>query len=212
MKFRNIEKTYDVYVNEQNIVSDYDGDQTYIIDYTKYMADLNNDSYILDIGCRDGRWINRLEKKYHNIYGIDIGDASYKNSIKKYGEEWTKNHIFKGDIQENILIKQLSDMKFDFINFSHTIEHLNNPDQALKNIRNLMKDESKILIIIPADLIKFKTLELAMKNQPYHEIFWESTEDVKDYLKNNGFEIIKCEEFFNIGLSGEWRILCKKNI
>ena len=92
MKLRGDNKNYNEYISEQNIVSAYNGDQTQHIDYNKYLQGLHTDSYILDIGCRDGKWLQRLYiQNYKNVFGVDIGSSSYNKAIKKViGQH--KNH------------------------------------------------------------------------------------------------------------------------
>ena len=35
-----------------------------------------------------------------------------------------------------------------------------------------MTNKTEMLIIIPADLPRFKTIKKCIEGQPYHEIFW----------------------------------------
>ena len=69
--------SYDFYTNQQNIVANCDIDQTIKIDYSNYFTP--NTQYILDIGCRDGKFIKRYSNKY-TVYGIDIGDNGLKSN------------------------------------------------------------------------------------------------------------------------------------
>ena len=197
---------YKKYIDEQNVVADYNGDQTQKINYeSKYFkVDMKK---ILDIGCRDGKFIKRYSDKY-DIYGIDIGDNARIRAEKLFGKEFSDNFIKIFDVQ-NEGLKDLFDFKFDFINFSHVIEHLLNPSRALSNIKNIMHENSEMLVIIPADLPRFKTIQRCIKGQPFHEIFWENKNDVINFFIKNNFNIISLEEV-NLGkIDGEWRILVK---
>ena len=197
---------YKKYIDEQNVVADYNGDQTQKINYeSKYFkVDMKK---ILDIGCRDGKFIKRYSDKY-DIYGIDIGENARIRAEKLFGKEFSDNFIKIYDVQ-NKGLKDLFDFKFDFINFSHVIEHLLNPSGALSNIKNIMHENGEMLVIIPADLPRFKTIQRCIKGQPFHEIFWENKNDVINFFVKNNFTIISLEEV-NLGkIDGEWRVLVK---
>lgn len=199
-------KSIDQYTKEQNIVANCELDQTKRVNYIKEYFNENTKT-ILDIGCRDGKFIKRYSDKYI-IYGIDIGDNAIKRSIKNFGKEFVEKFIKIGDIQDKGIINMF-DYKFDFINFSHVIEHLLDPVKALNIIKELMNENSRMLIIIPGDVPRFKTIEKCIKGQPYHEVFWKNTSDIEGFLKTNGFKILKLDEI-NLGkIDGEWRILVK---
>lgn len=211
MIYKNIflkkQDNYKKYVEEQNIVANCELDQTARINYDKYLN--QNIKNILDIGCRNGKFINRYNKLY-NVYGIDIGENSYKRAVNVYGKEFADKHIIIQDIQDENILEHFN-IKFDFINFSHVIEHLLNPSNALNNIKKLMNINSKMLIIIPADIPRFKNINAAIKGQPYHEIFWEDKQDIISFIESNDLFIIEIEEF-NIGkIDGEWRVLVELN-
>ena len=205
--FLNNKPDYELYVKEQNVVADYNGDQTKKINYIeKYFKDTTKN--IIDIGCRDGKFINRYAKLY-NIYGIDIGDNSRIRADKNFGKDFSNKHIKILDVQKTDLYEQFK-IKFDFINFSHVIEHLTNPDKALKNLEKVMHDKTEMLIIIPADLPRFMTIEKCIRHQPYHEIFWENKDDIISFIEKNNFDIINLEEVDIGKRDGEWRCLVKK--
>ena len=200
--------SYDKYVEEQNIVAKYNSDQTKKIDYIHhYFKD--NTKNVLDVGCRDGKFIKRYSTSY-NVYGVDIGENAIIRAEENFGKEFSNKYIKILDVQETDLYEKF-EIKFDFINFSHVIEHLINPEKALNNLKKVMHDKSEMLIIIPADLPRFKTIEKCIKGQPYHEIFWENKDDIILFIKNNNFDIITLEEL-DIGKNdGEWRCLVKKS-
>jgi len=205
-EFNSSKKNYESYVNEQNVVANCELDQTSRINYEDiyFKSGINN---ILDIGCRDGKFINRYSKLY-NVYGIDIGPNAIARAISNFGHDFTNKYITLGDIQDSEIINKF-DVKFDFINFSHVIEHLLDPSKGLQNIKKIMADNATMLIIIPGDMPRFKTIEKCISGQPYHEIFWENSNDVKQFIYKNGFEIIKFDEI-NLGHhDGEWRVLVK---
>lgn len=213
MKYRTdliLNKDYTQYVKEQNVVADYSADQTAKINYLHYDVTPDKVTSILDIGCRDGKFIKRFEPTYKDVYGIDIGENAMKRASKNFGSSWANTHIKITDIQDKNFVNPFP-IKFDFINFSHVIEHLLDPVQALKNINSMMNKNAKILVIIPADIPRFKTLEECIKRQPYHEIFWENTDDVIHFFTSNNYNIIKLDEYEIGSTNGEWRVLIQQS-
>lgn len=198
---------YTNYKDEQNIVADYNGDQTKKINYIKnyFKEDTKN---ILDIGCRDGKFIKMYNKKY-KVYGIDIGDNARIRAEKTFGKKFASDFITIIDVQDESF-KKIYDFKFNFINFSHVIEHLIYPKKAIDNIKFYMTNKTEMLIIIPADLPRFKTIKKCIEGQPYHEIFWENKRDIINFLDDCGLDIIKIDEILIGSTNGEWRCLVKK--
>ena len=90
-----------------------------------------------DIGCGTGFLINHLISLNisKNIFGIDFE--------KPLLEENNKIKIIKGNIKENLLT--LNEDLYDFVTCTHVIEHLQEPNIVIQNLRRIT---SKVLIII----------------------------------------------------------------
>ena len=83
---------------------------------------------IIDIGGREGYLIKFAAKGFQGSYrNFDILDGNdISNQVKKE---------FIG--------------MFDYVIFSHAIEHLENAGNALENVRKLMKEDGKLIILVP---------------------------------------------------------------
>ena len=81
-----IQKTnseYDDYVNGQNFVAKYPGQHSLEYDFKIILDKLDKDSYILDIGCRGGETVKKLQDLgYKNSFGTDIGDEAEKKCLE----------------------------------------------------------------------------------------------------------------------------------
>lgn len=100
-------------------------------------------SSVLDIGCSSGILLSQLNRngfQSDNLYGVDISEKAI-NNCKKNG----LNNVFVMDA-ENIDLKK----KFDIIIASDCLEHLKNDTKALENWRNLLSENGKLYIFVPA--------------------------------------------------------------
>ena len=101
--------------------------------YQNELKDLN----ILDFGCGKGGFLKKIKQQNisNNLTGIELNKINRKN-INLYGIdcfsklEETKN-------------------KFDLIFLNHVFEHLTNPIDIIKKIKNYTTDSGKIIIEIP---------------------------------------------------------------
>ena len=99
--------------------------------------------HVLDIACGEGYGTNLMAEKALSIVGIDI----YKRAIADAKLKYLKSNIlFKvGDIT-NIPEKDLS---FDLIVCFETIEHIDNYEKALMELKRVLKHNGILLISTP---------------------------------------------------------------
>lgn len=104
---------------------------------------LNKNSTLLDMGCGLGGILEAArEKGVEDVYGIDIDEDAVKISASRINEE---GRVFVDDGEK--IINNLP--KFDLITSVQVIEHVKNPLEYLKQARNLLKEDGKILITCP---------------------------------------------------------------
>ena len=111
----------------------------------------NSHLKVLDIGCSNGYKTTMLFDKYSNIehiVGIDIDEIAINEAINKYKSN--KKYVF-----ELKSIDKLDDTnKYDIIYLSYVLQHLRNPKENLKNLKNLLSDRGIIIIKVPDDSFK----------------------------------------------------------
>ena len=94
----------------------------------------------------DGRFISR----YFVGDGIDIGCGS--DPVSLYGEFFPLMKSLKpwdlpdGDAQ---ILEGVADNSFDFVHSSHCLEHMRNPEEALKNWFRVLKPNGHLVILVP---------------------------------------------------------------
>lgn len=102
----------------------------------QYPLKLDFDSRILDFGCGSGRLLRTLRCfGFHNLSGADAfieGNIEYACGLK----------IFRAELQS-------LEPEYDLIILQHSLEHLPNPLEALRRIRELLAKEGHAMICIP---------------------------------------------------------------
>lgn len=158
---------------------------------------------VLDIGCSNGFKTKMLFDKYDNIThinGIDIDDTA----INEAKEE------FKNNSRYNFELKSIDDLhnenKYDIINLSYVLQHLENPEKILANLKKKLTDRGIIIIKVPDDSFKFcypdpedllhKIFNLYESQIMVNQNITKNTDryigkKVYSYLNNNKFKNIK---------------------
>lgn len=100
-------------------------------------ANIQTDDYILDVGCGKGELLKKLRRAgFKKLLGIDAfieKDIIYDEQLK----------IIKKDFH------QFDGIKFDWIMFHHSFEHLKEPLETFKKINSLINANGSVLIRIP---------------------------------------------------------------
>ena len=101
---------------------------------------INQNSKILQIGSSQGYTLSQFKKISKNTLGIEPSfySSKFANSMKIK----TINNFF-----ENVYKKIQT--KFDFVILTHVLEHIKDPVNFLKKIKEIMKTDGKLLIEVP---------------------------------------------------------------
>jgi 2-polyprenyl-3-methyl-5-hydroxy-6-metoxy-1,4-benzoquinol methylase len=99
---------------------------------------------VLEFGCYDGGMSRILKEKYGcRVYGVEINQEAAERARKHLVE------LIIGDMEKIDFSKHLKNKKFDAFIFSDMIEHLQDPESLLKNVRALLKNDGYVLASIP---------------------------------------------------------------
>jgi demethylmenaquinone methyltransferase/2-methoxy-6-polyprenyl-1,4-benzoquinol methylase len=101
---------------------------------------------ILDIGCEDGDLATDLAKALKKlVVGLDVSDANFKKAEKAAKKKKVSPFVscVRGDAQRLSFRKE----EFDSVTLSYTLHHLENPLQALDEIRRIMKPKGKLVVV-----------------------------------------------------------------
>jgi len=95
------------------------------------------DKKILDFGCGQGGFIKLVDKVTKTTTGIELNKKN-RNNLRKIGY----------DIREDI--SQLKNYEtFDYIILNHVFEHLNQPIDIMKKLKQHLRLDGEIIIEIP---------------------------------------------------------------
>lgn len=166
----------------------------------KFFAAFIKKGKVLDIGCRDGEFQEFLPQGI-DYTGLDISQKRI---------ERLKGKGLKG-VRCNICLEipeELRGQNFDYVILGDLLEHLDNPGNALANIRSLLKKRGKILGSVPnalgfliflIDLIgRISGFKISLESSEHQGHFLSFNRvQLKNLLLYSGFRKIKIVEFGN---------------
>jgi ubiquinone/menaquinone biosynthesis C-methylase UbiE len=102
---------------------------------------------ILDVGCGEGITLEKLAARFPEgcVQGVDTEPENI--SI-------CKTHALPVQ-QGSVYALPFADNTFDSVLFSEVIEHLDDPDRALREIHRVLRPGGRVVIVFPNDLIFF---------------------------------------------------------
>ncbi|OGP14058.1 MAG: hypothetical protein A2054_03010 [Deltaproteobacteria bacterium GWA2_55_10] len=116
--------------------------------HTRRISVLSNlvqgqDGRMLDIGAGGGTLLDRISRKAGLSFSAGV-DSSYE--AVRYGHAFHKGPRFIcADFHE----LPFADSSFDCATAIEVLEHLDNPERAMNELRRCLKDNGKVLILVP---------------------------------------------------------------
>ena len=149
---------------------------------------------ILDLGCGQGRLITEIRKVTPHITGVDLDKKNLEIAETK-----NKNGAIRF-IHNDIInyITAIHDKGFDVAILSHVIEHLEDPENALRILRNKV---ARLYIEVPdfesATLNLFRAeLKLDLSYEDADHIYEFDRFDIQALLEKSGLEIFDADYRF----------------
>lgn len=133
---------------------------------------------ILDIGCRDGMWLDILKSNnYKKLQGMDVSEKALDMARKK------GHNVLNGDAHE----LPFPDESFNFVSIIHTLEHCPDVEKVMREIYRVLKPNGRILVVVPLQ----KKEKVPTVWAHYH--CFSKTREVSNLLIRNGFKKIKIQ-------------------
>lgn len=151
---------------------------------TEYINRLNKEKEgykILDIGCGSGLFLKSCKDAGLEAEGMDVSNNALEFARNEFGLT-----VFRKQVED--LISE--GKKYSLITMWHVLEHIMEPADELKKIKELLTPDGIVLIEVPnLNSIKFRLSGRKWKggNHPlYHRSFFTS-KTLKDTIKRGGF-------------------------
>lgn len=154
---------------------------------------------ILEVGCGKGNEIIQLAKKGEACVGLDFSESAMAWMQTRLAKEGLRMPLVRGDAR-NLPFNMDS---FDLVFSQGVLEHFATPGEVLQEQRHVMRNGGIIVIEVPNKwnfYTIYKKILMAMKRWPPG---WEteySPRDLKNLLRQNGFEVLDCVgwDFFTV--------------
>jgi 2-polyprenyl-3-methyl-5-hydroxy-6-metoxy-1,4-benzoquinol methylase len=95
---------------------------------------------LLDVGCGDGLFLNRMRKLGWTVDGLDVDAKAIENAKNKYGLT-----LHRGDLRS----ARFPENSFDAVTLSHVIEHVPDPVALLLEARRIAKPGAHLVLTTP---------------------------------------------------------------
>lgn len=110
-------------------------------------ADLDKGKSILDAGCSDGELLIRANGNYSFAVGADHNPQSLQTLLGRMNSDSTPLCL-QSDIR-NLPFQQES---FDVVCCLETLEHVDGEQQAIKELKRVLKKEGTLIVSVPIEL------------------------------------------------------------
>lgn len=174
--YKNVEitdKKVNTKLNDKGLLKRHDNGLRFIEEYLK------SDYKILDIGAREGMFLQKLKDNgYNNLYGIDISEKAIKELNKRSG--------ISGSVEDmhNLPFEYDS---YNFIVCTHTLEHSHDPNQAISEMKRVLIKGGFLFVEVPIEKRKEPKIIAG------HFYCFRSEQEVVEMIETNDFTIIKTE-------------------
>ena len=139
---------------------------------------------IIEIGCGRGEYLSIIQQFGVDAYGLEYSAESVKQCVKN------DLKVSEGFIESST--DRLNDAPFDAFFILNFLEHLPDPNSTLRGMHNNLADDAVGLIEVP-------NFDMILRKKLFSEfigdhLFYFTKETLNAALRQNGFEIISCNE------------------
>ncbi|MFH1824874.1 MAG: class I SAM-dependent methyltransferase [Candidatus Firestonebacteria bacterium] len=139
---------------------------------------------LLDVGTGDGLFLKILTDKGWDVSGVEpsITAASFAKSKLNL-------KIYNSGLKE----ANLKEKEFDFISMWEVLEHISDPNENIKEVCRLLKDDGAFIFSVP----NFNSLQRLLFNKYWYglkaptHLYHYTSKTVRKLLSNNGFKDVK---------------------
>lgn len=142
---------------------------------------------LLDLGCGNGSFMLYAKKRGFDTWGVDLSEKAVESGKRYFGI----NNIFACSF-EKFRKEICPNVRFDVVTFFEILEHMDDPNGFVEIVKDLIRPGGFIAISVPnrerplPDIL----IPKAEDSPPHHFTRW-SKKALVDFLKRNGFKVIK---------------------
>ena len=156
-----------------------------IIDY----LNPQKDDRTVELGCGAGNIMQKIKFGWE-LWGLDLSD--FMLELAKSRAYQLPVTLIKGNAEN--LPEKVTDKKFDKIYCSEVLEHVENPNKVLKEIKKIAKKKSIIVISIPNEKLIDKIKNILQKLKIFNLFFPNIPEKMKDEWHLHSFDLDKLKK------------------
>lgn len=153
------------------------------VDYLDSHFDLKK-MHLLDVGCGNGWSSFLLAEKAKTVTAIDIHDD-------KFEPPFSQNLSYK---KSSATQMSFADNSFDIVTTHECLEHVTDPQKALREFDRVLKPNGYIVVVGPNLFSLIQSIRglfiYVWQNRPLTAIFWRSQNSPRHPHGNTVFEII----------------------
>lgn len=147
---------------------------------------ISNETYgkeLLDIGCGAGRFLHEAKNLGYKVSGIDFNSESIRIAKNRFG---------LADV-ERLSVESYAtrhpDKKFDVITFFEVLEHMDDPNKFITQVKSRLRPGGFIALSVPN---RRRFLDsLGEGDYPPHHLTRWNTKALGNFIERHGFEIKK---------------------
>jgi ubiquinone/menaquinone biosynthesis C-methylase UbiE len=147
---------------------------------------------LLDVGCGNGEFL-KLAKETYQIHGTEISPFAAEFVKRNLGTE-----VYRGNLAELNLLPKTCDV----ITIWHTLEHMPDPLENLKEAKRILRNDGLLIIEVPNmnayieraiyRIVKRKQERFFSIYDREPHLFHFTPSTLKDILRRAGFRVVKC--------------------
>ena len=101
---------------------------------------LSSDDIVLDVGCSTGHLMSAIKDDVSAVHGHELSEDEVKFCQKELGL----------DVDSKSLKDRFKPQTFDKIVLFFVLEHIGNPKEFIEELKTVLKDDGKLIILIPS--------------------------------------------------------------
>ena len=139
---------------------------------------------ILDVGCGPGRLLRSLRDQGWEAHGVDFSPVAVEHAKTKHGLEVKLGELAAAAYPDSF---------FDVVVFSHSLEHVYDPVDTLREAHRILKTAGLLLIYVP-NAGSFESFVFGKWWVPWEvprHLFHFTSETMTRLLDRTGFRLVK---------------------